>query len=142
MVLDLPVRFETGDGNQIYLRRWSVLLPVIYFFVYYLETIYISRKNDLKIIVHPRYYGSTAVYMRSMMENMCANQMRIIARDVLLGKTVVTRLDVHHKLNADDLFTPYLGLVSGRNKFSSYTRWWEKLCSGQGYTEKRLNMER
>ena len=30
---------------------------------------------------------------------------------------MVTRLDVHHKLNADDLFTPYLDLVSGRNKF-------------------------
>ena len=30
---------------------------------------------------------------------------------------MVTRLDVHHKLNADDLFTPYLDLVNGRNKF-------------------------
>ena len=44
--------------------------------------------------------------MRSMIENMSANQMRIIERAVLLGKMVVTGLDVHHKLNADDPFTP------------------------------------
>ena len=31
---------------------------------------------------------------------------------------VVIGLDVHHKLNADDPFTPYLDLVSKRNKFT------------------------
>ena len=51
--LDLSVKFETGDGNKIHLGRWSVILPVNNFFVYYLETITILRKNDLKTIIHP-----------------------------------------------------------------------------------------
>ena len=51
--LDLWAKFETGSGNKIHLGRWSVILPVNNFFVYYLETITISRKNNLKTIVHP-----------------------------------------------------------------------------------------
>ena len=118
MELDLSVRFKTGDGNKIHLRALSVILPVNYFFVYYLETINISRKNDLKIIVCLRHCSSIAVYMCSMMENMSADQMRIIERDVLLGKKAVTGLDVRDKLNTDDPFTPYLDLVSRRKKFT------------------------
>ena len=56
--------------------------------------------------------------MCSMMENMSADQMRIIERDVLLGKKAVTGLDVRDKLNTDDPFTPYLDLVSRRKKFT------------------------
>ena len=78
--LVLPVRFETGDGNKIHLGRW---LPVNNFFGHYLETITISRKDDLKTIVHPRLSGSIAVYMRSLMEDMSADQLKIIERDVL-----------------------------------------------------------
>ena len=50
---------------------------------HYLETITISRKDDLKTIVHPRLSGSIAVYMRSLMEDMSADQLKIIERDVL-----------------------------------------------------------
>ena len=44
--------------------------------------------------------------------------MRIIERDVVFNKTAVTGPDLHHQLNADDPFTPYLHLVSRRNKFA------------------------
>ena len=50
--LVLPVKFETGHGNKIHLGRW---LPVNNFFGHYLETITISRKDDLKTIVHLRH---------------------------------------------------------------------------------------
>ena len=56
--------------------------------------------------------------MRSITEDMSAEQLRIIKRDILFDKTAVTGPDVHHKLNADDSFTPYLDLVSRRKKFA------------------------
>ena len=85
--LVLPVRFETGDGNKIHLGKW---LPVSNFFGYYLETVAISRKDDLKMIVHPRPSGGIVVYMRGIMEYMRADQLRIIERDVLFDKTDIT----------------------------------------------------
>ena len=63
----LPIIFETGDGNKINLGRW---LPVNNFFGHYLETITMSRKDDLKTIVHPRPSGSIAFYMWSIMWDM------------------------------------------------------------------------
>ena len=111
--LVLPVRFETGDGNKIQLGWW---LPVNNFFGHYLETITISRKNDLKMVVHPRPSGSIAVYMCSIMEDMSADELKIIERDVLFDNTAVTGPDVHHRLNADDPFTPSWHLVNRRNK--------------------------
>ena len=56
--------------------------------------------------------------MRSIMEDMSADQLRIIKRDVVFDKTAVTGPEAHHKLNADDLFTPYLDLVSRRKTFA------------------------
>ena len=47
---------------------------------------------------------------------MSADQLRIIERLVLFNKTAVTGLDVHHRLNADDPFSPYQHLESRRNK--------------------------
>ena len=111
--LVLEVIFETGDGNKIHLGKW---LPVNNFFGHYLETITISNKDDLKTIVHPQPSGSIAIYIRSRMEDMSADQLRIIERLVLFNKTAVTGLDVHHRLNADDPFTPYQHLVNRRNK--------------------------
>ena len=64
-----------------------------------------SNKDDLKMIVHPPPSGSIASYMRSIMEDMNADQMRKKERDVLLDKTAVTGPDVHHRLNTDDPFT-------------------------------------
>ena len=90
------------------------------FFGHYLETITISRKDDLKTIVHPRPSGSIAIYLRSMMEDMSADQLRIRERDVLFDKTTVIRPDIHHRLNADDSFTPYQHLVNRRNKVLIY----------------------
>ena len=51
------------------------------------------------------------------MEDMSTDHLRIIEKDVLFDKTVVTGQDVHHRLNADDPFTPYLHLVNRKNKF-------------------------
>ena len=116
--LVLSVRFETGDGNKIHVGRWSIILPFNNFFGHYLETITISRKDDLKTIVHPRPYVSIAVYMHSIMKDMSADQLRIIERDVVFNKMAVTGPDIHHQLNAHDPFTPYLHLVSRRNKFA------------------------
>ena len=56
--------------------------------------------------------------MRSITEDMSPDQLRIIKRDVLFDKTAVTGPDLHHKLNADDPFIPYLDLVSRRKKFA------------------------
>ena len=113
--LILPVRFGTGDRNKFHVGRW---LPVNNFFGHYLETITLSRIDDLKTIVHPRPSGSIAVYKRSIMKDMSANQLRIIQRDVLFDKTAVTGPDVHHRLNTDEPFTPYRHLVNRRNKFA------------------------
>ena len=52
------------------------------------------------------------------MEDMSADQLRIIERYVLFDKTMVTGPDIHHRLNADDPFTPYKHLVNRRNKFA------------------------
>ena len=111
----MPVRFETGDVNKIHPERW---LRVNNFFGLYLETIAISRKDDLKTIVHLRPSCNIAVYMRSIMEGMRANHLRIIERDVLFNKTMVTGPDVHHRLNANDPFTLYQHLMNRRNKFA------------------------
>ena len=107
------VKCEIWDGNKINLGR---LLPVNSFFEHYLETITISSKDDLNMIVHPQPSGSKAVYMHSIMEDMSADQLRIIERDVLFDKTAGP--DVHHRINADDSFTPYWHLVNRTNKFS------------------------
>ena len=56
--------------------------------------------------------------MRSITEDLNADQQRIIKRDVLFDKTAVTGPDAHHKLNADDPLTSYLDLVSRRKKFA------------------------
>ena len=72
----------------------------------------------MRTIVHPRPSDSITVYMRSIMEDMSADQLRIIERDVLFDKTAVTGLDVHHQLNVYDPFTPYRHLVNRRNKFA------------------------
>ena len=55
--------------------------------------------------------------MCSIMEDMSADQLRIIERYVLFDKTMVTGPDIHHRLNADDPFTPYRHLVNRENKF-------------------------
>ena len=52
------------------------------------------------------------------MEGMRANHLRIIERDVLFNKTMVTGPDVHHRLNANDPFTLYQHLMNRRNKFA------------------------
>ena len=72
----------------------------------------------LKTIVHPRLSDSIVVYMRSILKDMSADQLRITERDVLFDKTAVTGPNVHHRLNADDPFTPYRHLMNRRNKFA------------------------
>ena len=68
------------------------------------------------MIVHPQPSGSKAVYMHSIMEDMSADQLRIIERDVLFDKTAGPEL--HHRINADDPLTPYWHLVNRTNKFA------------------------
>ena len=92
----MPDGFETRDGNKIHLGRWSIILPVNKFFGHYLETITISRKDGLKTILQPRPSGSIAVHMRSIMEDISTNQLRLIERDVLLDKAAATGPDVYN----------------------------------------------
>ena len=55
--------------------------------------------------------------MCSIIEDMSADQLRIIERDVLFNKITVPGPDIHHRVNADDPFTTYRHLVNRRNKF-------------------------
>ena len=95
----LPVRFWTEDNVPIDLGCY---ISANNFFDYYLETLTISRKDDMKPIVWPRPLGSIAVYMQSIMEDMTLDQLAVIENDILFDRSQVTSDDIHHRLHDGD----------------------------------------
>ena len=80
MELVLPICFrQEQNGERIHLGQ---CIPVNNFFWHFLETIIISRKDDLKQIGMPKPSGSIATYMRGMLEDMPDDQLKFIEKDI------------------------------------------------------------
>ena len=115
--LVLPVRFRTEDNVPIDLGRY---IPVNNFFGHYLETLTISRKDDVKPIVWPRPSGSIATYTRSIMEYVTPDQLAVIENDVLFNRSQVTGDNVHYRLHNGHQLAMYNHLLQRRNRFAPY----------------------
>ena len=133
--LVLPVRFRTEDNVPIDLGRY---IPVNNLFGHYLETLTISRKDNMKPIVRPRPSGSIATYMRSIMEDMTPDQLAVIENGVLFDRSQVTGDNVHHRLHDGDQLATYNHLLQRRNRFAPVVAGAENWVAGRAIPEGNL----
>ena len=139
MELVLPIRFRQEQNDErINLSRF---IPVNNFFGHFLETVTVSREEDLETFVHPLPSGSVASYMRKILKDMSKKQLKYLEIDLLFDASeIVAAQGVDHADNpgyhlpnlavdpdpaapagkvADEQCTRYRFLEERRNKFAT-----------------------
>ena len=78
MELVLPIRFRQEHNNERI--NLSQFIPVNNFLGHFLETITVSRKEDLESFVHSLPSGAIASYMRKMLKDMSKEQLKFLEK--------------------------------------------------------------
>ena len=78
----------------------------------------IVRKEDRETIVQQRPSGALAAHARSIMQNMSADQLKLVERDMLFVKEPVTGANISHRRDLADPFNQFSHLTTRRNKFA------------------------
>ena len=87
MLLVLRIRFRQEHNNERI--NLSQFVPVNNFFGHFLETIIVSRKEDLKTFIHPLPSGAMASYMRNILKDMSKEQLKFLEKDLLFDTSEI-----------------------------------------------------
>ena len=87
MELVLPIRFRQEQNDERI--NLSQFILVNKFFGDFLETVTVSRKEDLETFVHPLLLGSIASYMRRILKDMSKEQLKFLERDILFDASEI-----------------------------------------------------
>ena len=81
MELVLPIRFRQEQNDERI--NLSQFIQVNNFFGHFLETVTVSRKEDLETFFHLLPSGSIASYMRKILKDMSKEQLKFLEKDLL-----------------------------------------------------------
>ena len=85
MELVLPIRFRQEQSDE---RNRSQFIPVNNFFGHFLETVTVTRKEDVKTFVHLLPLGSVASYIRKILKDML-KELKFLEKDLLFDASEI-----------------------------------------------------